>query len=115
MNFRFNPTKQNSLEFSLTEKDMEDAYKIKVMMLSEGWGVLKKYWEGAREEILDTGKNCVCSSTNKELSQNIFSILKGFDETVIMADRITQRAQDHLDRKIQEQEEQNGTGNGHEE
>ena len=115
MQVKFNE-KTGKVEFAMSDKDIQDAKEISMMMDSEGWKILCKYYEVAREEITDSGKKGVRSRAKRELSSEKWAMLDGFDQAVIIPNKLTSEMKDYLEKIKQEEsdddERRKDDGNG---
>ncbi len=85
--------KTNTPKFKLEEKDLKDAIEIQLMMETKGWGILKDYYEVARESLLEAGKDGIRGRSKVDLSAEKWAILKGWDERGFVPYRVIQRAE----------------------
>ena len=106
MEIRFNPKTglPEIVNDDLTNDDLTDARHIKEMLKSKGWLALNKYQLVGRESVIDAIKDCIRSRAKKELAPERAAVLKGWDECVMLAERITKRAEIYLKNKKKEPE-----------
>jgi len=104
MNIAFDP-KTGVPKFTLEKKDLKDAQEIERTMGTKGWKILKDYLAVGRESIIESGKDGIRTRSKKELSSEKWAVLKGWDESNAIPDRIILRAQEFL--KLQKEEEEN--------
>lgn len=83
----------------IEEKDIEDAHEIEKMMQSKGWQVLKGYENYAREMMIRSGKEGIKKRASRDLSDIRWAIINGFDEAIILAERIVQKSKELIDKK----------------
>lgn len=102
MEIKLNP-KTGKYNVKLNETDMTKDRKIRDVLESEGWSTLRSYYEVAREELIERGKDGIRTRAKVDLSANKWAILKGFDEFLQIPERIMARLTEY--EREQEQKE----------
>lgn len=108
MEIRIDP-KTNRPIIKLNESDIQRDMKIKDMMNTEGWKILRNYYEIAREQFIELGKNGVKTRAKKELSAERWAQLIGFDEFLLIPERIMERLKEYevdMQKKLEEEGKQ---------
>lgn len=104
MEIRIDP-KTGKPQLKLNESEVDQDRKIKAMMQTEGWKILRNYYEIAREQFIELGKNGVKTRAKRELSSERWAQLIGFDEFLLIPERIVERLKEYdaeLDKKEEE-------------
>lgn len=89
----------------IEEKDIEDAYEIEKMMQTKGWQILKGYESYAREMMINSGKEGIKKRASRDLSDIRWAIMQGFDEAIILADRVVKRSKELIEKQKEENEQ----------
>lgn len=92
-------------EWSLDEKDFEDARLIKEIMAMPGWKRLKEYQVVCREAIIEALKKRPATDVEVRKTALLGQMLNGWDDCAILADKIVVRADDYLEKQRNEQKE----------
>lgn len=104
--------------FELEETDLADAYAVRFVIenhncpkcgepLPNGWGVLRRYWEAARDSILVAGMDGIRTRAKRDLSDLKWAILKGFVECCAIPERILRRADEFVAQQKKAAEQEN--------
>ena len=104
--------------FELEDKDVADAYAVRFIMenhncpkcgetLPNGWDVLKRYWEAARDSILIVGMDGIRTRAKRDLSDLKWAILKGYVECCAIPERILRRADEFVEKQKKAAEQEN--------
>lgn len=105
MQIKYNE-RTGKVEFAMLDSDIKDAKEIETMMQARGWKVLEKYYAVAREEICDSGKKGVRTRAKRELSSEKWAMLDGFDQAVIIPNKLAGEMRDYLE-KLKTEESDN--------
>lgn len=67
--------------FDIEDNDIPKLQSIIEMLNSEGWKHYQNYLKQFREEIIKEGKDAIKFKSKRDLSENKWAILNGFDIT----------------------------------
>ena len=96
------------------EADYVNAAFVQELLQSPGWAVLQGYFQSSKENILELGKKFSKSRTKKELCDNLFALLDGFDTAVRLPQKVVDqanlmRSQEEKKREAQREAEETKT------
>lgn len=105
------------VDLRFDKKDKNEIYEyrltlasLKALVDSEGYKKLKEYERLAREQIIDSGKRGTRDKDKNELSSEKWSMLDGFDQCVLMAEKLIKKLNDYIETKEEEQKEKQEDG-----
>lgn len=104
-------------QFEVEEDDFSDVEKIRFVVenkncphcggkLPNGWEVLQKYWQMAKDSLMIIGMDGIRTRAKRELSDLKWAILKGFVECCAVPERIIKQHDEIIENK-----KMNGGGN----
>jgi hypothetical protein len=103
VDFRFErDDKANLGEFKRSLHDIRET------LSTDGYKRIQQYFALAREQILDSGKKCSRDPEKSKLSSERWAMLDGFDQSVLIVDKLLLDLEAYINRKESEEEEQNG-------
>lgn len=82
--------------FTLDEQDLIHARKIKGMLNSEAWKYLMEYYALNRETIIERIKQLPKSDVEVRRTALLGAVLHGFDEAIMIAHKVVQRAENYI-------------------
>lgn len=106
-------------QFEIEEQDLSDVAKIKFIVenqncphcglkLPDGWNVLQKYWQMAKDSLMIIGMDGIRTRAKRELSDLKWAILKGFVECCAVPERILRQHETMIEnQKLEERRKYN--------
>ena len=100
-----------NMKIRLSQRDIHDAFQIKLMTQTEGWKILQNYIAVAKESIDDNICRVAVDPASTVTSNVWGGALKSWRQHTALASIIIKRMDDFNERNQKEQEEQNGNEN----
>lgn len=74
------------------EDDFYNANEILKTINTKGWLILQGYFQSQREMIVEKGKEHARTKLRRDLCDNLFAFLDGFDACMRIPDRVVEQA-----------------------